>query len=57
MIRKAKGWRQIKLAQHCGVREVHLSDMERGKREIGFNTLVACTKGLDVKRSDLIGKV
>jgi len=53
-IRKAKGWRQIDLAQHSGVREVHLSYVERGLREVGFNTLVAIAKGLDVKLSDLI---
>jgi transcriptional regulator with XRE-family HTH domain len=56
-IRKEKGWRQIDLAQHCGVREVHLSYLERGKREVGFNTLVAIAKGLGVKLSDLIRDV
>lgn len=53
-LRKAKGWRQIDLAQHCGVREVHLSYLERGKREVGFNTLVAIARGLRIKLSDLI---
>jgi transcriptional regulator with XRE-family HTH domain len=56
-LRKAKGWRQIDLAQHCGVREVHLSYVERGLREVGFNTLVAIAKGLGVKLSDLIRDV
>jgi XRE family aerobic/anaerobic benzoate catabolism transcriptional regulator len=56
-LRRAKGWRQIDLAQHCGVREVHLSYLERGKREVGFNTLVAIAKGLGVKLSDLIRDV
>jgi transcriptional regulator with XRE-family HTH domain len=56
-LRKEKGWRQIDLAQHCGVREVHLSYVERGLREVGFNTLVAIAKGLDVKLSDLIRDV
>ena len=53
-IRKAKGWRLIDLAQHSGIREVHLSYVERGLREVGFNTLVAIAKGLDVKLSELI---
>jgi transcriptional regulator with XRE-family HTH domain len=53
-LRKAKGWRQIDLAQHCGVKEVHLSYLERGMREVGFNTLVAIAKALDVKLSDLL---
>jgi transcriptional regulator with XRE-family HTH domain len=56
-IRKEKGWRLIDLAQHSGIREVHLSYVERGLREVGFNTLVAIAKGLDVKLSDLIRDV
>jgi transcriptional regulator with XRE-family HTH domain len=53
-IRKEKGWRLIDLAQHSGIREVHLSYVERGLRDVGFNVLVAIAKGLDVKLSDLI---
>ena len=53
-LRKAKHWRLIDLAQHCGVKEVHLSHLERGKREVGFNTLVAIANGLGIKLSDLI---
>ncbi len=56
-IRKARGWRLIDLAQHSGIKEVHLSYVERGMREVGFNTLVAIAKGLDVKLSDLIRDV
>ena len=40
-MRKAKGWRLIDLAQHSGIREVHLSYVERGTREVGLNT-AAC---------------
>jgi transcriptional regulator with XRE-family HTH domain len=56
-IRKAKGWRLIDLAQHSGIREVHLSYVERGMREVGLNTLVAIAKGLGVKLSELIRDV
>jgi transcriptional regulator with XRE-family HTH domain len=56
-LRKAKGWRLIDLAQHSGVKEVHLSYVERGLREVGFYTLVAIAKGLNVKLSDLIRDV
>jgi transcriptional regulator with XRE-family HTH domain len=48
-LRKAKGWRQIDLAQHSGVHEVHISDLERGSREVGLKTLAALAKALDVK--------
>jgi XRE family aerobic/anaerobic benzoate catabolism transcriptional regulator len=56
-IRRAKGWRLIDLAQHSGIREVHLSYVERGLREVGLNTLVAIAKGLDIKLSDLIREI
>lgn len=53
-LRKAKGWRLIDLAQHSGIREVHLSYVERGTREVGLNTLVAIAEGLDVSLSELL---
>jgi transcriptional regulator with XRE-family HTH domain len=56
-IRKEKGWRLIDLAQHSGIREVHLSYVERGLREVEFKTFVAIAKGLGVKLSDLIRDV
>ena len=53
-LRKAKGWRLIDLAQHSGIREVHLSYVERGTREVGLNTLVAIAQGLDVSLAELL---
>jgi len=53
-LRKKKGWRLLDLAQHSGIKEVHLSYLERGTREVGFNALVAIAKGLDVSLSDLL---
>jgi transcriptional regulator with XRE-family HTH domain len=53
-LRKAKGWRLIDLAQHSGIREVHLSYVERGTREVGLNTLVAIAQGLDVTLAELL---
>ncbi len=52
-LRKSKGWRQIDLAQHSGVHEVHISDLERGTREVGLKTLFALTQALGVKLEDL----
>jgi transcriptional regulator with XRE-family HTH domain len=51
--RKAKGWRQIDLAQHSGVHEVHISDLERGSREAGIRTLKAMTDALELSLEDL----
>lgn len=53
-LRKAKGWRQIDLAQHSGVHEVHISDLERGSREVGLMTLHAIAEALGVSLSDLL---
>jgi XRE family aerobic/anaerobic benzoate catabolism transcriptional regulator len=53
ILRKQRGWRQIDLAQHSGVHEVHISDVERGAREVGLRTLLAIAQALEVKLSDL----
>jgi len=53
-LRKKKGWRQIDLSQHSGVHEVHISDLERGSREICLNTMLALSKALGTKLSDLV---
>ena len=53
-LRKAKGWRQIDLAQQASVHEVHISDLERGAREVGLRTLLALARALGVKISDLL---
>lgn len=53
LLRKRKGWRQIDLAEHSGVHEVHISDLERGTREVGLLTLFAIAQALEVTLSDL----
>ena len=52
-LRRAKGWRQIDLAEHSGVHEVHISDLERGTREAGVRTLHRIAKSLETSVSDL----
>jgi len=52
-LRKEKGWRQIDLAQHSGVHEVHISDLERGTREAGLNTILSLAHALDIKLEKL----
>jgi transcriptional regulator with XRE-family HTH domain len=52
-LRKQKGWRQIDLAQHSGVHEVHISDLERGVREAGLRTILAIAQALEVKLSEM----
>ena len=56
-LRREKKWRLIDLSEHCGVKEVHLSYVERGRKEVCINTLVAIAKGLEVRLSTLIQEV
>jgi transcriptional regulator with XRE-family HTH domain len=53
-IRREKNWRQIDLAEHSGVHEVHISDIERGAREICLNNLLALARGLGITVSELV---
>jgi transcriptional regulator with XRE-family HTH domain len=53
-LRRAKNWRQIDLAEHSGVHEVHISDLERGTREAGLRTLSKITSALGTTLSDLL---
>jgi XRE family aerobic/anaerobic benzoate catabolism transcriptional regulator len=53
-LRKAKGWRQIDLAQHSGVHEVHISDLERGSREVGLRTLCSLARALGISPSEML---
>ena len=52
-LRKAKGWRQLDLAEHSGVHEVHVSDLERGAREAGVLTLQKLADALDLSLAEL----
>jgi transcriptional regulator with XRE-family HTH domain len=54
MLRRAKNWRQIDLAQQSGVHEVHISDLERGTREVGLRTLYAIAKALGVSLAQIV---
>jgi transcriptional regulator with XRE-family HTH domain len=53
-LRRAKGWRQIDLAEQSGVHEVHISDLERGTREAGLRTLSKIAVGLGISPSELL---
>lgn len=53
-LRQAKGWRQIDLAEHSGVHEVHISDPERGTREPGLRALSKIASALGTTLSELL---
>lgn len=56
-LRKARGWRQIDLAEHSGVHEVHISDLERGTREAGLRTLSALAGALEISLAEIFRSV
>ncbi len=52
--RQSKGWTQVEMAVHLGISRNHLSDLERGKREIGLLMLQVIAKGLDTTMDRLL---
>jgi len=53
-LRKKRGWRQIDLAQHSGIHEVHISDLERGVREVGLRHLVALAAAFELPLNEFL---
>lgn len=52
--RKRRGWRQIDLAEHAGVNENYISDLETGKKEVCIRMLQKIASGLGVSISKLM---
>jgi transcriptional regulator with XRE-family HTH domain len=53
-LRKKKGYAQTDLAVHLDMNRGHLSDIERGKREVGLITLQVIARGVDTTMSSLL---
>jgi transcriptional regulator with XRE-family HTH domain len=53
-LRLRKGWTQIEMAAYLGINRGHLSDLEKGKREICLLTLQVIAKGLDTTMDRLL---
>lgn len=53
-LRKARGWRQIDLAAHAEISKNHISELERGSREIGLRNLAAIAIALDTTPDALL---
>lgn len=54
VLRLRKGWRQVDLSANVQMNVGHLSDVERGKRELGLHLLERIAKALDVPPADLL---
>ena len=53
-LRRKKGWTQTDMAAYLDMNRGHISDIERGKREVGIITLQVIAKGLDTTMSRLL---
>jgi transcriptional regulator with XRE-family HTH domain len=56
-LRKKRGWRQIDLAEQSGIHEVHISDLERGAREVGLRHLAALAAAFEMSLSEFLKDV
>jgi len=53
-LRKKKRWTQSEMAAYLGLSRGHISDLERGRREIGLLTLQIVARGLDTTMARLL---
>jgi transcriptional regulator with XRE-family HTH domain len=53
-LRRKKQWTQSEMAAYLGLSRGHISDLERGRREIGLLTLQTVAKGLDTTMAKLL---
>jgi transcriptional regulator with XRE-family HTH domain len=56
-LRKARGWRQIDLAEQTGIHENYVSDLELGRKEICLRMLQAVAHAFDLKAAELLNGV
>ena len=53
-LRKARGWRQIDLAEHSGINVVHISYIERGAKEICLRNLQVIAQTFEMTIRELL---
>jgi transcriptional regulator with XRE-family HTH domain len=53
-LRKARGWKQIDLAEEAGIHENYVSDLELGRKEICLRMLQVIAKAFGLKAVDLL---
>jgi transcriptional regulator with XRE-family HTH domain len=53
-LRKKRGWTQTDMAAYLDMNRGHISDIERGKREVGIITLQIISTGLDTTMAKLL---
>jgi len=50
-LRTARKWSQTLLADHSGLAREHISEIERGRKEVGIRTLHRISQALEVTLS------
>ena len=53
-LRKARGWRQLDLAEEAGISENYVADLEFGRKAIDLRTLKNVANAFDLKIIDLM---
>jgi transcriptional regulator with XRE-family HTH domain len=56
-LRKARGWRQIDLAEQARINENYVSDLEHGHKEVCLRTLQTLAHAFEMKTSELLKDV
>jgi transcriptional regulator with XRE-family HTH domain len=57
MLRKARGWTQVEMAERVGIDRSFLADVERGKRNVSILNVELMAKGLKVSLSQLFSRL
>lgn len=53
-LRVERGWRQIDLAEHAGIHENYVSDLETGRKEICLRTLQTLAGAFQMETAELL---
>ena len=56
-LRRAKGWSQLDLAEIVGCSKMHISGMERGKRELSLEWMSRLAQAFNVPPVDILADV
>jgi len=56
-LRKNRGWRQLDLAEHAGISENYVSDLELGRKEICLRTIETLSQAFEMTITDLLSSV
>jgi transcriptional regulator with XRE-family HTH domain len=55
-LRKARGWSQERFADVCGVHRTYMGHLERGEKNVSFNTLVRLADALGITLPELLAE-